>query len=58
MTPYWWMDPQVQRDRESFMRAVAERVPEWTARKAEIDACKRWSGGQGRSPRSAATVGA
>lgn len=32
------MDPQVQRDREAFMRAVAARVPEWTARKAEIDA--------------------
>lgn len=38
MTPYWWMDPQVQRDREAFMRAVSERMPEWQANKERIDA--------------------
>jgi len=38
LEPYWWMDPQVQRDREAFMRAVAERMTEWQANKERIDA--------------------
>lgn len=33
----WWTAPDVQRDRAAFMRAVAERQPEWREREGEID---------------------
>lgn len=33
----WWTAPDVQRDREAFMRAVEAKQPEWLAREGEIN---------------------